>query len=206
MSVRILALVGSLRAGSHNRQLAEAAVKHAPEGVEIELFEGLADVPFYNEDLDVEGDVPAAAARLRAAAGATDAFLLVSPEYNGTIPAVLKNAIDWLSRPYGAGALSGKPVAVVGTAFGQFGGVWAQDDTRKAAGIAGGTVLEDVKLSIPGSVTRFAELHPADDAEVVEGLTKVIEQLSAQAGTSSSTTRAPSAAATAVRTRSVRRS
>ncbi|MEU2586934.1 NAD(P)H-dependent oxidoreductase [Streptomyces avermitilis] len=181
MSVRILALVGSLRAGSHNRQLAEAAVKHAPEGVEIELFEGLADVPFYNEDLDVEGDVPAAAAWLRAAAGATDAFLLVSPEYNGTIPAVLKNAIDWLSRPYGAGALSGKPVAVVGTAFGQFGGVWAQDDTRKAAGIAGGTVLEDVKLSIPGSVTRFAELHPADDAEVVEGLTKVIEQLSAQA-------------------------
>ncbi|BAC74756.1 FMN reductase [Streptomyces avermitilis] len=181
MSVRILALVGSLRAGSHNRQLAEAAVKHAPEGVEIELFEGLADVPFYNEDLDVEGDVPAAAARLRAAAGATDAFLLVSPEYNGTIPAVLKNAIDWLSRPYGAGALSGKPVAVVGTAFGQFGGVWAQDDTRKAAGIAGGTVLEDVKLSIPGSVTRFAELHPADDAEVVEGLTKVIEQLSSQA-------------------------
>ncbi|MEU9473473.1 NAD(P)H-dependent oxidoreductase [Streptomyces avermitilis] len=181
MSVRILALVGSLRAGSHNRQLAEAAVKHAPEGIEIELYEGLADVPFYNEDLDVEGSVPAAAVRLRAAAGDTNAFLLFSPEYNGTIPAVLKNAIDWLSRPYGASALSGKPVAVVGTAFGQFGGVWAQDDARKAAGIAGGTVLEDVKLSIPGSLTRFAELHPADDAEVVEGLTKVIEQLSSQA-------------------------
>ncbi|MGW3243859.1 NAD(P)H-dependent oxidoreductase [Streptomyces sp. NPDC001070] len=182
MSVRILALVGSLRAGSHNRQLAEAAVKHAPEGVEITLYEGLAEIPFYNEDIDVEGTVPEAAARLRAtAAAATDAFLLFSPEYNGTIPAVLKNAIDWLSRPYGAGALSGKPVAVVGTAFGQYGGVWAQDEARKAAGIAGAAVLADAKLSIPGSVTRFAETHPADDSEVVEGLTQVIQQLS-QAG------------------------
>ncbi|MEU6800441.1 NAD(P)H-dependent oxidoreductase [Streptomyces neyagawaensis] len=183
MSVRILALVGSLRAGSHNRQLAEAAVKHAPEGVEIELYEGLADVPFYNEDIDTEAALPATAARLREAAGQADGFLLFSPEYNGTIPAVLKNAIDWLSRPYGAGSFTGKPVAVVGTAFGQFGGVWAQDETRKAVGIAGATVLEDAKLSIPGSVVRFAETHPADDAEVVTGLTAVIEQLTANTGT-----------------------
>ncbi|MGW1667905.1 NAD(P)H-dependent oxidoreductase [Streptomyces sp. NPDC002324] len=182
MSVRILALVGSLRAGSHNRQLAEAAVKHAPEGVTIELYEGLADVPFYNEDIDNEAALPATAARLREAANQVDGFLLFSPEYNGTIPAVLKNAIDWLSRPYGAGSFTGKPVAVVGTAFGQFGGVWAQDETRKALGIAGATVLEDAKLSIPGSVVRFAETHPADDAEVVTGLTEVLQQLGAQAG------------------------
>ncbi|MFF8916728.1 NADPH-dependent FMN reductase [Streptomyces sp. NPDC015032] len=181
MSVRILALVGSLRAGSHNRQLAEAAAKHAPEGVDIELYEGLADVPFYNEDIDVEGGVPATAAQLREAAGRADAFLLFSPEYNGTMPAVLKNAIDWLSRPFGVGAISGKPVAVVGTAFGQYGGVWAQDDARKSAGIAGGVVLEDVKLSIPGSVTRFAETHPADDAEVVTAITEVIRRVTAQA-------------------------
>ncbi|MEX3100793.1 NAD(P)H-dependent oxidoreductase [Streptomyces sp. V2] len=177
MSVRILALVGSLRAGSTNRQLAEAAVKIAPEGVEVVLFEGLADVPFYNEDIDVEGNVPAAAAKLREVAGSADAFLLFSPEYNGTIPAVLKNAIDWLSRPYGAGAFTGKPAAVVGTAFGQFGGVWAQDEARKAVGIAGGKVLEDAKLSIPGSLTRFAETHPSDDAEVVAQLTEVVNTL-----------------------------
>ncbi|GAB2959924.1 NADPH-dependent FMN reductase [Streptomyces heilongjiangensis] len=182
MSVRILALVGSLRAGSHNRQLAEAAVKHAPSGVEIELYEGLADIPFYNEDIDTEEALPATAARLREAAGRADGFLLFSPEYNGTIPAVLKNAIDWLSRPYGAGSFTGKPVAVVGTAFGQYGGVWAQDETRKAVGIAGATVLEDAKLSIPDSVARFAETHPADDAEVVTGLTAVIEQLTAGTG------------------------
>ncbi|MFD1657323.1 NADPH-dependent FMN reductase [Streptomyces caeni] len=178
MSVRILALVGSLRAGSHNRQLAEAAVKHAPEGVEVSLYEGLADVPFYNEDIDIEGGVPQAAVALRSATSEADALLLFSPEYNGTIPAVLKNAIDWLSRPYGAGALAGKAVAVVGTAFGQYGGVWAQDEARKALGVAGASVLQEAKLSVPGSVTRFAETHPADDSEVVEGLTKVIAQLS----------------------------
>ncbi|MFJ8546225.1 NADPH-dependent FMN reductase [Streptomyces sp. NPDC093586] len=177
MSVRILALVGSLRAGSHNRQLAEAAVRFAPEGAEVEIYEGLAEVPFYNEDIDVEGSVPAAAVKLREAAQAADAFLFFSPEYNGTMPAVLKNAIDWLSRPFGAGAFNGKPAAVVGTAFGQYGGVWAQDDTRKAVGIAGGKVIEDIKLSIPGSVTRFAETHPADDAEVAAQLTEVVARL-----------------------------
>lgn len=177
MSVRILALVGSLRAGSHNRQLAEAAVKLAPSGADVALYEGLAEIPFYNEDIDVEGSVPAAAAKLREAAGDADALLFFTPEYNGTIPAVLKNAIDWLSRPFGAGAISGKPVVVVGTAFGQYGGVWAQDEARKAVGIAGGKVIEDIKLSIPGSVTRFAETHPADDGEVVEQLTEVVARL-----------------------------
>ncbi|MFD8382550.1 NAD(P)H-dependent oxidoreductase [Streptomyces sp. NPDC059679] len=181
MSVRILALVGSLRAGSTNRQLAETAVKLAPEGVEITIFEGLAETPFYNEDIDVEGSVPAAGAKLRAAAGEADALLFFSPEYNGTMPGVLKNAIDWLSRPYGAGAISGKPVAVVGTAFGQYGGVWAHDDARKSVGIAGGTVVEDVKLSIPGSLTRFAEQHPSDDAEVTEQLTHVLARLTKEA-------------------------
>lgn len=181
MSVRILALVGSLRAGSHNRQLAEAAAKLAPEGAQVEIYEGLADVPFYNEDIDVADNVPAAAAKLREAANASDGFLFFSPEYNGTIPAVLKNAIDWLSRPYGAGAFTGKPVVVVGTAFGQYGGVWAQDDTRKAVAIAGGKVLEDVKLSVPGSVTRFADTHPSDDAEIVEQLTEVVNRLHSHA-------------------------
>ncbi|MER7186730.1 NAD(P)H-dependent oxidoreductase [Streptomyces sp. NPDC059627] len=182
MSVRILALVGSLRAGSHNRQLAEAAVKLAPEGAEVEVFEGLADIPFYNEDIDVADSLPAAAAKLREAAQAADAFLLFSPEYNGTIPAVLKNAIDWLSRPYGASTFGGKPVAVIGTAYGQYGGVWAQDEARKAVGIAGGKVIEDIKLSIPGSVVRFAETHPADDTEVAAQLTEVVARLHGNVG------------------------
>ncbi|MFF2318142.1 NAD(P)H-dependent oxidoreductase [Arthrobacter sp. NPDC058097] len=175
----VLALVGSLRADSHNRKLAEAIQLNAPEGVEIVIHESLGNIPFYNEDIDVEGQVPAAATALREAAGQADALLLVTPEHNGTMPASLKNAIDWLSRPFGAGALAGKPTAVVGTAFGQFGGVWAQDEARKAVGIAGARVLEDAKLAVPGSMVRFAETHPKDDAEVVEQIKELFVALSA---------------------------
>lgn len=95
--------MGSLRSAAVTRQLAETAVAVSPDDVEVTVYEGLADVPFYNEDLDGE-TVPAAAAALRDAAADADAFLLVTPEYNGTLSAVLKNAIDWLSRPYGVGA------------------------------------------------------------------------------------------------------
>jgi len=177
MATNVLTLVGSLRSGSTNKQLAEAAVANAPEGVAVNVYEGIENLPFYNEDIDVEGQVPAAAAELRAAAGAADALLLVSPEYNGTMPAVLKNAIDWLSRPYGAGATSNKPAAVIGTAFGQFGGVWAQDEARKALEIAGAKLVEDAKLSIPNSVVRFAETHAKDDAEVAGQVAGVLKSI-----------------------------
>jgi NAD(P)H-dependent FMN reductase len=121
MSTRILTVVGSLRSGSDNRRLAEAAVKLAPSGVSVEIFDGLADVALYNEDIDQPG-VVLAADRLRAEVQSADALLLVTPEYNGTMSAALKNAIDWISRPFGVGAISGKPVAVIGTSHGQYGG------------------------------------------------------------------------------------
>ena len=106
--VKILALVGSLRAASVNRQLAELAAETAPEGVAVTVFDRLGDLPFYNEDIDND-DVPASVVALRDAAAEADAALVVTPEYNGSIPGVLKNAIDWLSRPFGNGALKGKP-------------------------------------------------------------------------------------------------
>lgn len=181
MATKVLTLVGSLRNGSTNQQLAEASASNAPEGVEVQLYSGLENIPFYNEDNDVEGGVPAAAQALRDAAGEADALMLITPEYNGTMPAVLKNAIDWLSRPFGAGAVKDLPSVVVGTAFGQYGGVWAQDEARKALGIAGANVLENVKLAIPNSVVRFAELHPKDDAEVVEQVAQVLNDIKAVA-------------------------
>lgn len=100
MTTRILALVGSLRAGSFNRQLAEAAVKLAPEGLEVEIYENLAAVPYYNEDLDRPGAIPPSAEALREAVRSADALLIVTPEYNGTVPPAPKNAIDWTSRPH----------------------------------------------------------------------------------------------------------
>lgn len=176
-STSVLVLVGSLRAGSTNRRIAEAAVALAPTGTTVTIFEGLSDVPFYNEDVDVAGQVPAAAEALRTAVEAADALLVVTPEYNGAAPAVISNAIDWTSRPYGAGVLKGKPTAVVGAAFGQFGGQWAQDDARKSFGIAGATLVETTALAVPGSLTRFAETHPKDDAEVTAALAAVVADL-----------------------------
>ncbi len=179
MSTRILALVGSLRAGSCNRRLAEAAVKYAPQGIDVEIFEGLSEVPFYNEDLDGPGDVPAPAQALRAAVQRADALLVVTPEYNGSLPAALKNAIDWTSRPFQHGAITGKPVAVVGTSHGRYGGVWAHDDTRKTAGIAGARVLEDVALSVPNAAERFATTDPVDDDELTAALLDILTTLAA---------------------------
>ena len=178
MSTRILVLVGSLRSGSDNRRLAEAAVKLAPSGVSVEIFEGLADVALYNEDIDRPGAV-AAADRLRADVGSADAVLLVTPEYNGTMSAALKNAIDWISRPFGAGAITGKPVAVIGTSHGQYGGVWAHDDARKSARIAGASVLDELKLSVPAAQTRFASIHPADDEEIAVTMPEILISLAA---------------------------
>ncbi|WP_404289949.1 NADPH-dependent FMN reductase [Glutamicibacter arilaitensis] len=181
MATKVITLVGSLRSGSTNQQLAEATALNSPEGVEVSVYSGLDSLPFYNEDHDVEGGVPMAAQALRDAVGAADALLLISPEYNGTMPAVLKNAIDWLSRPFGAGAVKDMPSVVIGTAFGQYGGVWAQDEARKALNIAGANVLENVKLSIPNSVVRFAETHPKDDAEVAEQVAEVLSNIRAVA-------------------------
>ncbi|NKY86162.1 NAD(P)H-dependent oxidoreductase [Nocardia veterana] len=174
---RILALVGSLRTGSINRQLAEAAAQTAPEGAQVEIYEGLADIPFYNEDIDVPGQVPAAAESLRAAVAAADALVLFVPEYNGTIPAVLKNAIDWASRPYGAGSIKGKPVAVISASISQNAAKWAHGDTVKAVGVAGGAVVESAHLHFGTIGQRFAEAHPRDDAEALTQLAAAVRDL-----------------------------
>jgi NAD(P)H-dependent FMN reductase len=176
MSTRILALVGSLRSGSDNHRLAEAAAKLAPSGISVEIFDGLADVALYNEDIDQPGAV-AAADRLRAEVQSADALLLVTPEYNGTMSGALKNAIDWISRPFGVGAITGKPVAVIGASHGQYGGVWAHDDARKSARIAGANVLDDLKLSVPAAHIRFASAHPADDDEIAVTMPEILTSL-----------------------------
>ncbi len=173
----ILTLVGSLRAASINRQLAELAVEAAPEGVLLSIYDGLDALPFYNEDLDT-ANPPAAAAALRAAAARADAALIVTPEYNGTIPAVIKNAIDWLSRPWGASDLKDKPVAVIGTALGRYGGAWAHDETRKSLGIAGPRVVDSIKFSLPASTLDGR--HPRDNADVVNAVRDAVGALAAE--------------------------
>lgn len=175
--IKVLVLLGSLRAASINRQLAELAVETAPEGVSVQLFDRLGELPFYNEDID-NHEVAEPVTALRAAAADADAALVVTPEYNGSIPGVLKNAIDWLSRPFGNSALKGKPVAVVGAAHGRYGGVWAHDETRKSFGIAGPRVVEELKLSVP--TPAFDGKHPRENAEVAANLRDIVGKLVAE--------------------------
>ena len=175
----VLVLLGSLRAASINRQLAELATESAPDGVRLRVYEGLGDLPFYNEDLDTD-DAPAPVAALRAAAADADAALVVTPEYNGSIPGVLKNAIDWLSRPYGAGALTDKPLAVIGSALGRYGGAWAHDETRKSFGIAGARVIDSITVSLPAA--GLGGKHPRDSAEMAAAVRDAVGKLAAEAG------------------------
>ena len=177
--VNVLVLVGSLRSASVNRKLAELAVGTAPDGIRLEVHPGLEELPFYNEDLDTDTP-PGPVSALRAAAGRADAVLVVTPEYNGTIPAVLKNAIDWLSRPYGSSAVTGTPLAVIGAAQGRFGGTWAHDETRKSFGIAGAQVLEDGRFSLP--IADLGGVDPADHSEVSAAVRRVVADLAAAVG------------------------
>lgn len=177
--IKVLVLVGSLRAASINRQLAELAAEAAPAGVELRIFDRLGDVPFYNQDIDTP-DAAESVVALRAAGAEADAALVVTPEYNGGVPAVLKNAIDWLSRPYGDGALTGKPLAVIGAALGRYGGVWAHDEARKSFGIAGAKVIEDLTLSIPSAT--FDDAHPRENVEVAANVRDIVGKLAAEVG------------------------
>jgi chromate reductase len=171
---RVLGISGSLRRDSHNTSLLRAAAEAAGPDVELELYDGLKQVPPYDEDDDVHPRPPAVA-RLNAAIEKADAVVFSTPEYNSSIPGQLKNAIDWISRPLATNALRNKPVAVVGASTGGFGAVWAQAELRKVLAVLGARVL-DVELPVPHAHTRFDEGDLTDE-EIRAALTEVLETL-----------------------------
>jgi chromate reductase len=145
--MRVLAIAGSLRRDSHNARLLRVAAEVAPSDVELELWDSLGDIPHYNADDDGDPALPAVAA-LREAVTAADAVLISTPEYNSSIPGVLKNALDWASRPIATNVFRGKPAAVISASTGAFGGVWAQAEVRKVLAAMGARVVEtDVALA-----------------------------------------------------------
>lgn len=180
MALRILGISGSLRRGSHNTNLLRAAAELLPPGVDLEVFDDLRDVPPYDADRDLEPGDPAVA-RLRQAIASADAVLIATPEYNGSIPGVLKNALDWASRPFPDSVLRGKPVAVVGASTGLFGAVWAQAETRKVLGIIGADVIEH-ELPVGQAETAFAEDGELVEAEQQQLLADLVRVLAARAG------------------------
>jgi chromate reductase len=151
--MKVLAVSGSLRRASHNTNLLRAAVELAGEDVDVELFDGLKDLPPYDEDDDVV-PAPAAVARLREAIAGADAVLFSTPEYNSSVPGQLKNALDWVSRPLATNPLRNVPVAVVGASTGVFGAVWSQAELRKVLAAIGARVL-DVELAVGRAESHF---------------------------------------------------
>ena len=174
--MKILGIVGSLRADSHNAMLMRAAAELLPAGVGVEVFDGLRDLPAFDEDL--EDLVDPAVEALKAAIADADAVLFATPEYNGSIPGFLKNALDWVSRPFDHNPLRNKPVAVISASTGMFGGVWGSAELRKVAGLIGARVLDrDTPIGL--AQTAFdaeGRLAGPETVEAVEAtLTDLVE-------------------------------
>jgi chromate reductase, NAD(P)H dehydrogenase (quinone) len=163
--MRVLGISGSLRRDSHNSALLRAAGELVEEqGAEFEVFDGLKAIPPYDQDDDV-GEGPDAVARFREALARADALIFATPEYNSSVPGVLKNAVDWASRPLATNPLRNKPAAVIGASTGMFGAVWAQAELRKVLAATGARVV-DVELAIGHAHERLDERgHPVDDGQ-----------------------------------------
>lgn len=162
MADRIVAFAGSLRRGSYNRALIRAAQELAPAGMTIETIE-IGELPFYNADIEKDGDPPAVAA-FKAALGPADGLLIATPEYNDGIPAVLTNATDWGSRLPGRAPLTGKPVALMGASPSQVGTARGQMHLRQVLGHVQARVLPPPELLVAKAHERFdAELRLKDE-------------------------------------------
>jgi len=175
--MKVLGISGSLRRDSYNRSLLLAASRLLSDDVEFELYDGLKAVPPYDEDDDVD-PAPAAVAHLRDAIAGADAVFFVTPEYNASIPGLLKNAVDWASRPLATSVLRNKPVAVVGASTGAFGAVWAQAELRKVLATAGARVVEG-EVAVGHAHERLVDGRLLDE-NLLEQLQEVVDALVAE--------------------------
>ena len=173
--MRLLGISGSLRRGSYNALLLDAAAAECPSDVEFVVWRGLADIPAYDEDLDLTLP-PRPVAVLRAEIERADAMLIATPEYNASVPGALKNALDWASRPYAANVLRHKRVAVIGASTGLFGAVWAQAELRKVLRTMGASVLE-AGLSVSAAQSAFTAEGRLREPELARALRRIVHEL-----------------------------
>jgi len=176
--VRVLAISGSLRRDSYNTALLRALRGDAPAGVEIELWPGLKEIPAYDADDDVVPG-PVSVETFRELVREVDAVFFATPEYNSSVPGALKNALDWASRPLATSAFRNKPVAVISSSAGAFGGVWAAAELRKVLGAMGARVTE-AELSVGHAHEKFDELGRLTDEDVRQGLRDALQTLVAE--------------------------
>lgn len=150
---RVLVLAGSLRKDSFSKAIGQALSTLAPADFDIEVYP-MPDLPNYNPDADGEA-APAAVTELRAAIAAADGLVIITPEYNRSIPGLLKNLIDWGSRPSGAGALRGKPVATLASSPGAQGGIRALSELRRLLTVIGNYEVPGPEIAIPDVANRL---------------------------------------------------
>ena len=173
----ILAFAGSLRANSYNRGLIRLAEKVAPEGIEIRTFD-IAPIPLFNEDVEKQGD-PDPVRLFKEAIRVADALLIATPEYNYSVPGVLKNAIDWASRPPQTAPLKRKPTAIIGASGGPWGTTRAQLALRQSFTFTETLVLPKPELYVTNGRERFDEEANLKDASdpTAERLADVLSAL-----------------------------
>ncbi len=174
----ILAFCGSLRKGSYNMSLLQAAQKLAPENTKIEIFD-ISTFPLFNQDL--EHNMPAPVLEFKQKIKAADAVLISSPEYNYSIPGVLKNAIDWASRPYGDSAFEDKPVAIMSTSTGMLGGSRAQYHLRQVFVFLNAHLLNKPEVIVPNAAEKFDEQGRLKDLKTCDKISELLTALSAWA-------------------------
>ncbi|MDQ3729544.1 MAG: NAD(P)H-dependent oxidoreductase [Actinomycetota bacterium] len=170
--MRLLAISGSLRSDSHNTRLLRIAAEEAPAGVDVQIWGGLAEVPPYNGDAD-HGAGPEPVSRLRDLIAEADGLIFATPEYNSSVPGVLKNAIDWASRPRSTTSLAGKPAAVMGATTGHFGAVWAQAELRKILGATGVRVV-DAEFALALADDAFDAVGNLSDEAALDTLRELV--------------------------------
>ena len=173
--MRLLTISGSLREGSYNTGLILAAEEVAPDGVEVERYDGLHAVPAFHGDREAH-TAPPEVEHLRRLVARADAVLIATPEYNGSIPGVLKNALDWLSTPYPDNVLRNRTVAVIGASTGGYGAMWAQADLRRVLGLSGARVVAG-NLPVERAHERFDAGGRLVDERVRERLAAVVAEL-----------------------------
>jgi chromate reductase len=178
--MRILGIAGSLREGSYNRSLLRAARELLPEGVELVEYE-IGTLPFYDGDIEAAGD-PESVVQLKQAIRDADALLIATPEYNRGVPGVLKNAIDWASRPPLGSPLTGKPVAIMGASTGRGGTARAQEQLRAALEFSRANVLEQPEVLVPEAFMRFDERGDLVDPGILAELAELLDSLVHVAG------------------------
>jgi chromate reductase len=177
--MRVLAISGSLRRDSNNTALLRALRVEAPAGVEVDVWDGLKGIPPYDGDDDLVPGPPEVEA-FRTLVREAHAIFFATPEYNSSIPGALKNALDWASRPLATNAFRNKPVAVISSSAGAFGGVWAAAELRKVLAAMGARVTE-VEVVVGHAHDKLDEVGELTDDDLRDELREALDLLLAEA-------------------------